>query len=337
MNSPWREFKIKSNLGNTYRLWNGGLFNQLISLETAVGISYLLNNEIHIHDMRRLPSCSKTFDEKDNYITDFVDMSKYHNIFFSKQKINLPSKEQIHVENLMNTFIPVIDDDYNSNFFSEGRKKLILNSNMLYYFNNNLSYYSIMFFNKTKEFNLYIKQLNFKKEYLDLANFIFNQIGNFNGIHLRQTDFSQMIYSVTKEEYDNSIQKLKETNSLILLCTDDLESPIVKNDGSVLFIDNLIKDNFMKEFNQLTVSSKISFDLICMLVMCKSSDFIGTIGSTYSGLIHRNVNQSKQNNHHWTNMGDYDNIPGHPFSWNSYDKISIGKKLWWREWKESYI
>lgn len=337
MNSHWREHKIKTNQNTAYRLWNGGLFNQLISLEVAIGISYLIDDPIHIHDMHKLPSCSNSFKEKNNFILDFVDLSSYNKIFFTKNSIGKPSSKQQYIGNLMNHFIYIENKFDHVENFSEGRKGLFIERNKSYYFDNNLSYYSIMFFNRTKKFDLYLKQLNFKKEYLDLANFIFSQIGNFNGIHLRQTDFSQMIYSVKKEEYDNSLQKLKETNSLILLCTDNPDSPIVKNDGSVLFIDNLIKDNFMKEFNQLTVNSKISFDLICMLIMCKSSDFVGTIGSTYSGLIHRNVNQNKKNNHHWANMGDYDNILGYPFSWNSYDKISIGKKLWWREWKESYI
>lgn len=337
MNSPWREHNINLNSHNAFRLWNGGLFNQLITLEIAVGISYFLKTPIYIHDMRKLPSLSESFENKINYITDFVDTSSFDNIFFSKKVIENPSGKQCHVKNLMNTFILVSDGDEKIQKFAEGRDQLIIDKNKFYYFDNNLSYYSIMFYNRTNLFDRYLKQLKFKQEYVDLANIISSSIGEFSGIHLRQTDFAQTIYSVTEKEYDDAINFLKINNSLIITCTDNLKSSIAIDDGRVLYIDNLIKDNFLNEFKQLSITSKISFDLICMLIMCNAKDFIGTIGSTYSGLIHRAINQKNNNIHHWKNMGDISPIDGFPFSWNSYDTISIGKKLWWREWRESYM
>lgn len=337
MNSSWRDYKIKTNQNTAYRLWNGGMFNQFISLEIAIGISYLINDCVHIHDMRRLPSHSDSFEEKNNFISDFIDLSCFNKIYFTRQKIDKPSSKQIHVKNLMNHFIYVQNKfDYIEDF-SEGREGLFIESNKSYYFDHNLSYYSIMFFNRTREFDLHLKQLSFKKEYIDFADYISKEIGIFSGIHLRQTDFSRTIYAVKMEEYRMAIETLKKKSNLVIVSTDDLQSPLLKKDGSVLMIDDLIKDNFMKEFNHLTISSKISFDLICMLVMCNSVDFIGTIGSTYSGLIHRHVNEKSKNTHHWSNMGDHNNVAGFPFSWNSYDKILISQKLWWREWKESYI
>lgn len=337
MNSPWREHNINLNLHNAFRLWNGGLFNQLITLEVAIGISYFLKTPIYIHDMKSLPSLSGSFDSKINYITDFIDTSYFDNIFLSKQAINYSSNKQYHVKNLMNTFISVTDNDKEIQEFAEGRNKLIIDKNKFYYFDNNLSYYSIMFHDRTNSFNDHLKKVKFKQEYVDLANMISSLIGEFSGIHLRQTDFAQTIYLVTEKEYDNAINSLKIGNNLIITCTDDTKSSIAINDGRILYIDTLIKDNFLNEFKQLSVTSKISFDLICMLIMCNAKDFIGTIGSTYSGLIHRKINQKNNNTHHWKNMGDDNLIDGLPFSWNSYDKISIGKKLWWREWKESYM
>jgi hypothetical protein len=337
MNSPWREHNINLNSHNAFRLWNGGLFNQLITLEIAVGISYFLKTPIYIHDMRKLPSLSESFENKINYITDFIDTSSFDNIFFSKKVIEHPSSKQYHVKNLMNTFIPVTDGDKEIQEFAEGRKQLIIDNNKFYYFDNNLSYYSIMFYNRTTSFDKYLKQLKFKQEYLDIANKISSAIGEFNGIHLRQTDFAHQIYSVTEQEYDNAINLLKTNKNLVITCTDNIKSSIAIDDGRVLYIDNLIKDNFFNDFKQLSVTSKISFDLICMLVMCNAKDFIGTVGSTYSGLIHRTLNQKNNNTHHWMNMGDISPTHGFPFSWNSYDTILIGKKLWWREWKESYM
>jgi hypothetical protein len=337
MNSPWREHKIKLNKNTAYRLWNGGLFNQLISLELAVGISYLINDIINIHGVIKLPSYSNSFEEKNNYITDFIEIPNRDKIYFSKYLIKTPSSHQINISNLMDRFIQVDSGDKDIDKFAEGRSLLILDQSKSYYFNNNLSYYSIMFFNRTKSFNRKLRKIVFKKEYVEFAKMISDQIGKFSGIHLRQTDFKSMIYSVKKEEYDSAIFKLKQSSNLIAVSTDELDSKIALNYGDVVYIDNIIKDNFLSDFKQLSIASKLSFDLICMLIMCNSEDFIGTIGSTYSGLIHRNINQRKNNTHHWINMGDYQNISGHPFSWNSYDKISIGKKLWWREWKESYI
>ena len=82
--SAWLEYK--TNYYTAFRLWNGGLSNQIMSLEIAIGISYILNNNVHVHDARPLSSHSKTFEEKNNFITDLIDLSYFKNLHISKFK-----------------------------------------------------------------------------------------------------------------------------------------------------------------------------------------------------------------------------------------------------------
>ena len=100
-------------------------------------------------------------------------------------------------------------------------------------------------------------------------------------------------------------------------------NPLIYNEHNIMDIINIGND---------LLSGKTNF-----LVMTNCIKFVGTIGSTYSGYIHRRINQKNNNKHNWLNMGDYNNIQGKPFSWNAYDTIRNEQKLWWREYPESFL
>jgi hypothetical protein len=69
--------------------------------------------------------------------------------------------------------------------------------------------------------------------------------------------------------------------------------------------------------------------------MHKTKYFIGTSGSTYTAYIHRKRLQSglKENFEFFDKPNK--TFSG-PYSWNNYD-LEQGKKMWWREWKESLL
>jgi hypothetical protein len=339
----WSQFKSKNNhLINpsqytSYKLHNGGLFNQLISLETAVGISSILNSNILVHSAIDLSSHSSSWEYKPVLISDVIDIDSISNVIIQKEPIKNKTHYQTQVDSLMNKFITVLDSNNNIESFKEGREQLILNPQSFYYIENTLSYYSIMFFNRTSDFDNSIKSVKFKNEYIDLAEKIAESLNNFCGLHVRLTDFTEQIHSASEKDISYAYLLLLKNNMPIVLSSDDNHSKkieLIKD--KVIFLEDYIKQNFMKEFLQLTIPSKITFDLINLLVMTHSKDFIGTIGSTYSGYIHRSVNQKKNNSHHFKNIGDFENANGFPFSWNSYGNIPISKRLWWREWRESY-
>lgn len=332
--TPWQKYKFEKseNKFTAFKLHNGGLFNQIISLEIAMGIKYLLNSEMVIHNVIPLSSHSYSWENKQIYIYDLIENI---DVLFNNNFIKNNYEYQTVIPSLMNRYIAVNNES--DDFFAEGREQLIFDSNKFYYIKNTLSYYSIMFCNRNNQIDTFIQNVKFKKEYIELANIISKSLGDFVGLHVRLTDFSNQIYSIKEEEISHAYLLLLDNNLPIVLATDDCKSKKIKLiNNKCINLENYIKTNFLKDFKNLPIVNDIVFDLIVLLVLINSKNFIGTIGSTYSGYIHRAVNQSKNGNHQFYNMGDFQNTNGTPYSWNSYDKIPIGKKLWWREWKESF-
>jgi hypothetical protein len=122
----------------------------------------------------------------------------------------------------------------------------------------------------------------------------------------------------------------------IVMCTDEPNSEIIKkSDYKYLFLDEYILDNFYSEFRQLEFKEEVSFGIVNNLVMHYSKDFIGSPGSTYTGYIHRALNQKKDIQ--WKIFGEPEHVQEGNYSWNGYNSRDSLTKQWWREWKESRI
>jgi hypothetical protein len=94
-------------------------------------------------------------------------------------------------------------------------------------------------------------------------------------------------------------------------------------------------NNFYKEFREFKFKEEVSFGILNNLVMHYSQDFIGSPGSTYTGYIHRGLNQKRDIQ--WRIFGEEEHPQDGPYSWNGYDNKDSLTKQWWREWKESRI
>jgi hypothetical protein len=86
----------------------------------------------------------------------------------------------------------------------------------------------------------------------------------------------------------------------------------------------------------IQTQEEVSFGILNNLVMHYSKDFIGSPGSTYSGYIHRAINQNNDS-YVWKIFNESDLIQGMPYSWNGYNSRDTMTKQWWREWKESRL
>jgi hypothetical protein len=334
-----------------FQLYNPcGLFNQITSVELGVGLAALSGRQMVWHNInnppngnynnRRVPiySANYRFNDRGNKvdtdvfpkITELLDWNNKENHIFIDDIVDVFSSDTDNVKVLMNFYY----SDKEDHEFSEGRELFSMDEEKDWDIRKTLGYYSRFFNNRTEDLNSNISSVRFKKEYYELSENIAKSIGDFNGAHLRLTDHRPMI-NTTVESFNYGLSRLKG-NRTIVLSTDEPTSDVVSgSDYKTLLLDRYILKNFYKEFRDLPFKEEVSFGIINNLVMHHSKDFIGTPGSTYTGYIHRNINQ--KSNIGFKLFGEQDHKVTGKYSWNGYNVKDSLTKQWWREWEESKI
>jgi len=238
--------------------------------------------------------------------------------------------------------------------FADGRARFSLDPTKDVDFKaTNLSFYSRTFRNRTPEFDTMLSQIRWRSEFVELADRIAAFIGPFNGVHLRLTDHTHN-YKTESTAYINALNSLDEYGSrTLVVCTDEPQNPMVRSfrsDGALLgetagtagrkniLLADLITREFASDYRSLSNTEATVFGLICMLVMGHSLDFVGTPGSTYTGLIHRAINQRGPCEFKLFEQ-TFAAAPGGPYSWQSHRLPDKEKECnaWWREWPESRL
>jgi hypothetical protein len=327
-----------------------GLFNQLTSIELAVGMSERYNRDLVIHNINNPPNSdyggarvpiysanymySKRDDRVDKYIfpkiTDLVDWNGKESVVFVEDVIESFEDNETVIDNLMEYYSSDTEDE----FFSEGRKRLTFDNNSNYHVKKTLGYYSRFFMNRESSLDKALSSVRFKQEYYDLSAEIAKSLGDFVGAHFRLADHKNF-FSPGTETLDSGISTL-QSGMPIVMCTDEPSSDIIRNsDYKYIYLDEYILDNFYNEFRQLKFKEEVSFGILNNLVMHHSKDFIGSPGSTYSGYIHRGLNQ--KGDIPWKIFGEIEHISNGLYSWNGYNSRDALTKQWWREWKESRL
>jgi hypothetical protein len=331
-----------------FQLYNPcGLFNQITSLELGVGLSYETKRQLVWHNINnpfnhdynaRVPIFSANYAyndrnglvDKDIYpkITDLLDWNNKESNVFIDDIVETFSSDAVKINNLMQHYYSNVEDSE----FGEGRSLLNFSSEHDYDIRYTLGYYSRFFNNRSDGLNNELLSVRFKPEYYELAEQIAKSLGNFNGAHLRLTD--HILRCNTSGDMFNSGLATINNHLPIVLCTDEPNSEMIKNsDYNFILLDDYILKNFYNEFRQLKFKEEVSFGIVNNLVMHYSQDFIGTPGSTYTGYIQRNINQT--NNIEFKLFGEEHKSNG-PYSWNGHYHDTETKQ-WWREWKECKI
>jgi hypothetical protein len=334
-----------------FQLYNPcGLFNQITSVELGVGLSEITGRQLVWHNINNPPNpkfngkrvaiYSANYEYNDRgkkielgvfpKITELMNWKNKEDNVFIDDIVDVFSYDTDNIENLMRYYY----SDKENLEFSEGRSLLSLDNEKDWDIRKTLGYYSRFFNNRSEQLNNAISSVRFKDEYYQISEKIAKSIGDFNGAHLRLADHKPMI-NTTAESFNQGLSKM--SGSLpIVLSTDEPHSSVIKNsDYRVLLLDRYILNNFYEDFKTLPFKEEVSFGIINNLVMHHSKDFIGTPGSTYTGYIHRNLNQK-------SNIGfklfcEEEHKKNGSYSWNGYNNKDTFTKQWWREWEESKI
>lgn len=328
-----------------FKLYNRcGLFNQVMSVELAVGLTFETQRQLILHGIfdknkSTTPIYAAIYEFNDGErladkslcpkITDLLDWNnKNYNIFIDDE-IETCSSDEIKIKDLMQYYYSDVEDFD----FAEGRSLLTFDDNYDYNVRKTLGFYSRFFNNRSTDLDKQLKSVRFKPEYYELAERVAQSIGDFNGAHFRLTDHKP-VFDPNNSILDAGISKI-DNGLPIVMCTDQPNSQIIKDSSyKYIMLDEYILNNFYEDFKQFKFKEEISFGALNNLVMHYSQNFIGSPGSTYSSYIFRGINQQRDIT--WRTFTEEDHIQTGPYSWNGYN-METTTKQWYREWKESRL
>jgi len=236
---------------------------------------------------------------------------------------------------------------------------------------NTLSFYSFLFYlDRAAQTTAYDALFNMrpKPPYAALAERVAADIGTFNSVHIRRGDFKKTIGTTTldrtPEEAIAAMDQCFDRYTTLVVLTDEADDPFFEPIRStypnLLFIDEHILDEYGIAFADLPMRDSIALAYLSQLVAARSQDFIGTMTSTFTGLIQRmrgNLGKDEPFKYLWNEIvpagakvergrhtkGDdvrldhcvmVEEFDG-PYSWNRHTQLI--SQAWMREWPEAFL
>jgi hypothetical protein len=213
-----------------------------------------------------------------------------------------------------------------------------------------------------------LQRMQAKQPFADLARRVAGDLGSFNAVHLRRGDF-KVTYGVTTldrkpcEAIEAMDQVFARSDPLVIV-TDDRGDPFFTEIKLAYphhyFIDWHILDHYGAEFAQLPRNDSLSLACLSQLVAAESKEFIGTMTSTFTGMIQRyrgNRGRNEAFRYLWNELPEpgtgvergrhavSDCVPldrgvmieqfEGPYSWNRVSQLL--NPAWMREWPESFL
>lgn len=143
-----------------------------------------------------------------------------------------------------------------------------------------------------------LRRIEPKYPFRDFAAFVCEQLGPFHAVHIRRTDFKNFLTGATRtltpDDVVRSLAELFPRNDLLLICTDESDDdaffrPLREHFVSSVFLDRFLRDEpvFRRRFRELPRRDEIALGLVTMLIASEAERFAGTMGSTFTGYIHR--------------------------------------------------
>ncbi|EED35335.1 hypothetical protein NOR51B_1280 [Luminiphilus syltensis NOR5-1B] len=236
---------------------------------------------------------------------------------------------------------------------------------------NNLCFYSYLFYldpeHRKAVYNL-LTRMQAQAPYAELAQKVAFDLGDFNAIHMRRGDF-KVTYGVTvldRQPWEaiDAMDHHFDRDDRLLICTDERDDPffhdIKQCFNDHVFVDHHILDYYAAEFAALPQNDSLALAYLSQLVAAYSKDFIGSMTSTYTGMIQRlrgNRGVHEPFKFLWNELpdpGDTLERGSHPvsncvpleqgimvpefdgpYSWNHYSPLI--NPAWMREWPESFL
>lgn len=235
----------------------------------------------------------------------------------------------------------------------------------------NLCFYSYLFYlDEESRRSVYrlLQRMQAKPPFAELAARVARDLGPFNAVHLRRGDF-KVTYGVTtldRKPYEaiEAMDQVFARKEPLVILTDERDDPFFAEIKLAYpdhyFVDWHILDNYGGPFAGLPQTDSLSLAYLSQLVAAEAKEFIGTMTSTFTGLIQRyrgNRGKDEAFRYLWNELPDshagiergrhaisecvpldrgemIEQLPG-PYSWNRVSQAL--NPAWMREWPESFL
>jgi len=380
----------------TYCSGQSGLSNGIMSVEVGVILAFLMNRVLVLDGNRTPPANIVPYPGiiTNRYPSKITDLWDLPIPWVNAEEIDLShlnSQEFTHHQLMKSVLyypstLDIATEDFHH--FARGRKRFLTytrdqeDATVLTmpggpevgpqkYHMANLSFYSYLFYcdDPTKSaIQRMLQSLRPKQPYENFALQVAQELGTFNATHIRRGDFKKT-YGVTtiermpREALDVLEHHFSQDHPLVIL-TDEMRDPffhdIRASYTNSLFLDQFILDNFREAFLDLPCHDSIALACVSQLVASQSTDFIGSMNSTFTSLIQRyrgNNGKDERFKFLWNELPDEGDVleRGHhpkslcvpmqhgvmveefqgPYSWNRYNQRI--NPAWMREWPESFL
>jgi len=315
-----------------WSVYNSGMSNQIMSIQVGMILSLISKRRLvlHLDHPLAFSDCglfvNDLFDiDADIVSGSIVDMDLFPSDFgvcyYSSEKPNDSFALGRECVNIL---------DYNSSDIGGNSP-------------NTLGYYSfkILFDNKSDYVHNLSRNLRPKERYSILARDIYREIGCNNSIHVRRGDFCKIDFFA--ENFTSSFDKSESIiyNNFyhypILVHTNEEDEQYFTCENQMIFIDKIIKER-NPELDSVEVG------LVSMLIATMSDNFIGSLGSTFTGLIHqsRKINNPSEKFKYLfsektilNRLGEEIRVNGQ-YTWNQLKLRHWSDCNWQREFPECY-
>lgn len=372
-----------------FRLHEGGFNNQLMSLEIAVGLAHVTGRKLVLYGTggveRRLEpyrggigGLPKDVSDMlaqctaDPTVTDLlnplpVDILSYSDFrhLYIKSPLNI-RQFNLGIANSIFAEKPDAADQDDLKDFADGRAVIRdFEEEVLHFNRTTIAYYSRFFYKPPASLGHCIRGIRFLRGYQELAKQIAEELGTFDGMHVRLTDFRKFrpdMMATFEPDMNTCAEELFGESECLVISTDesrnrDFFKSLRSTSKKIVFLEDLIAQDYREKFLTLPMAGLVGFGLLCNLVMQNARRFVGTPASTYTGMIQRgicmrekfsgaNAAEPQKNIFRFISSGFKDGLPGFQgyqygetkegrYSWNRTElPLSTGVKSWFREWPE---
>lgn len=139
-----------------------------------------------------------------------------------------------------------------------------------------------------------VARVQAKAPYRELAADVARACAPFNALHVRRTDFAaRQRRPVTAAEILTNIEAILPSDERLLICSDEAEKsaffqPILRRYPRAVFVDEVLRSpQWRKRFRALPFHRDVVVALLTQLVAAEARTFVGTLGSTFTAMIHR--------------------------------------------------
>ncbi|MDG1265216.1 MAG: O-fucosyltransferase family protein [Ilumatobacter sp.] len=221
-----------------------------------------------------------------------------------------------------------------------------------------LSFYSYFFYARPalrRQLHAVIRGVRPRRPYVELAAKIARDLGRFNALHLRRSDLAIGIPAygeITPADVATTVASILPDNELLVICSevagsDSLFDPLKERFQNIVFATDVILSDFQTGFFSLPRHEDNALGLVTQEIAARAVRFVGTIGSTFTGMIQRQrVTRDPTEPFLYTadftppgpvfHNGEFAERQGGCYTWNRIGyEVSPDVLAWLREWPES--